>query len=404
MLRRGRSRLLPFVTLGLLCVAPVSAAELPQFEHHEIDPNVGKVCYALTAADVDGDGKQDIVAVTENRVLWYRNPDWKPRVIIENQTELDNVCIAPYDIDGDGQIDFALGAGWTKIGTIQWLSRGKSLDERWNVHLIGKEGWLHRMRFGDILGTGRPQLVISPLNKTVSAGVRLTAFEIPKNPKTDPWKATVLDESMNAMHNHWMPDLDGDGRTDLLTASREGVHLFRQGEDGAIQKIRLHEGAQDAQQPTGNGAGEIKTGKLAGNRPIIATIEPMHGNQVVVYTQTGNDVTRWTRHVLDDTLKRGHAIWLADIDRDGTDEVIVGHSDRGTGEHPGPGVFIYRAQHAVGTKSESGVQWWTRHVLDNGGVATEDIICEDFNGDGWIDIVAGGRGTHNVKVYMNRGR
>ena len=73
------------------------AAEFPKFEAKTIDPEVGKVCYAVTLADVDGDGKQDIVAVTENRVLWYQAPDWKRRVIIEDQTERDNVCIAPCD-------------------------------------------------------------------------------------------------------------------------------------------------------------------------------------------------------------------------------------------------------------------------------------------------------------------
>ena len=101
----------------------------PSFKAKVVDPDIGKVCYAVTLADVDGDAKQDIVAVSENRVLWYENPTWKPHVIIKDQTPRDNVCIAPMDIDGDGKIDFALGAGWTKIGTIHWLSRGTSTGD-----------------------------------------------------------------------------------------------------------------------------------------------------------------------------------------------------------------------------------------------------------------------------------
>src|SRR5205807_3118905 len=120
----------------ILAAIPAAAAEFPRFETREIDPHAGEVCYAVALADIDGDKKTDIVAVTENRVLWYHNPDWKLRVIVEDQTERDNVCIAVYDIDGDGLVDLALGAGWLNnknLGTIQWLSRGKTLDDRWTV-------------------------------------------------------------------------------------------------------------------------------------------------------------------------------------------------------------------------------------------------------------------------------
>jgi hypothetical protein len=33
-------------------------------------------------------------------------------------------------------------------------------------------------------------------------------------------------------------------------------------------------------------------------------------------------------------------------------------------------------------------------------VATEDLVVADLTGDGHPDIVAGGRATHNVKLYV----
>ncbi len=125
----------------------------------------------------------------------------------------------------------------------------------------------------------------------------------------------------------------------------------------------------------------------------------MHGNQVVVYTQETGDSTRsapWTRHVLDDSLNRGHALWMADVDRDQTDELIVGHSDPSSGPVTGPGLYIYDLVDRQSFR-------WEKHVIDDGGIAVEDAIAGDVNGDGWIDIVAGGRSTHNVKLYLNRG-
>ena len=84
------------VASGLLRQA---AAGVPAFEAKVIDENIGAVCYAVTSADVNGDGKLDIVAVSENRVQWYEAPLWTKHVILEDQTEMDNVCIAAHDVD-----------------------------------------------------------------------------------------------------------------------------------------------------------------------------------------------------------------------------------------------------------------------------------------------------------------
>jgi len=383
---RNVSLLLPV----LWCLSPAIGAEpFPKFEEQVIDPEIGKVCYAVTLADVNGDKLQDIVAVTENRVLWYENPSWKRWVIIEDQTPLDNVCIAPHDIDGDGRIDFALGAGWTKTGTLHWLKRGKSLDEKWQVFSFGAEPWLHRMRWADVLGKGTPQLVISPLNATTGSGVRLTAFEIPAHPETDRWVATVLNDSLNRMHNHWHLDFDGDRTIDTLTSSREGVSLVtRSGTE--FTTVRIGAGAP-ADDPNLSGAGEIKTGRLKDETLFVTTVEPMHGTMLAVYLPPERPGDPWRRQVIDQGFVRGHALWTIDVDGDGTDEIVFGHSD--TPQIPGVNVYACTA--------DDGTQWH-KHVVDAGGMATEDLVVEDLNGDGRPDIVAGGRATHNLKIYWNK--
>lgn len=389
-----RRILLSLVAVHAFSSAAV-AAGFPKFTEKVIDPNCGKVCYAVTVADVNGDKRPDIVAVTENRVLWYENPSWKLHTIIENQTARDNVCIAAHDIDGDGKVDFALGAGWTKTGTIQWLSRGRTLADKWRVHMIGTEKWLHRMRFADVLGRGRPQLVISPLNKTTGDGVRLTAFEIPSNPKTDRWKPHVLDASLNRVHNHWHTHFDRSEPIDTITASREGVYLIRRDGDG-WKKTRLAYGTR-GKNLNASGAGEIKIGKLASGARFIATVEPMHGTMLVVYTAPKPGAGTWQRHVLTDKLVRGHALWTADLDGDGDDEIVIGHSNTKEGPNLPRGLYVFDAESRAATR-------WSKHVIDDGGIAVEDAIAADFNGDGKIDILAGGRYTHNIKLYLNQGK
>ncbi len=379
----------------LLSLAATSqAADLPKFDTQELDPMAGNVCYAVTLADVDGDKKQDIVVVTENRVLWYQNPDWKKRVIIEDQTPRDNVCIAAHDIDGDGKLDFAIGAGWTKIGTLHWVSRGSSLDEKWHVHAVGTEVSTHRMRWADVLGKGSKQLVVSPLLASEGrAGVRLTAFEIPAQPKNDRWSGTVINADFNRMHNHTHIDFDGDGKTDTLTASREGVFLVRKSGDG-FSKTKIGVGIA-GETPDASGAGEIKTGKLKDGTPFIVTVEPMHGTSVVVYTPPKDKAELWTRTVLDGTFNRGHALGVADVDHDGNEDIVFGFSDPTKASDQKPGVSVFQLQDAAAMK-------WNKTVIDNGGVAVEDLVVEDLNGDGRPDVVACGRGTHNVRLYLNR--
>ena len=98
-------------------VAGALAAEFPSFEAQQIDPHVGEVCYAVTTADVNGDGRPDVVAVTEDAVVWFANPDWTKHAILRGGTARDNVCLQAHDVDGDGRVDFALGAGWRPIDT-----------------------------------------------------------------------------------------------------------------------------------------------------------------------------------------------------------------------------------------------------------------------------------------------
>ena len=155
--------------LVMMAAAPAVAADFPRFEAQQIDPHAGAIVYAVTVADVNGDKKPDVVAVTEDAVVWYANPGWGRHDLIRQATERDNVCIQPHDVDGDGRIDFALGAGWrppdTKNpSTLQWL--GRDAEGRWQVHPIKyDEPTLHRLRWGKVKGDadGRKQLVVAAL-------------------------------------------------------------------------------------------------------------------------------------------------------------------------------------------------------------------------------------------------
>src|SRR5207249_12016059 len=109
----------------------------------------------------------------------------------------------------------------------------------------------------------------------------------------------------------------------------------------------------------------------------------------------------WDRVVIDEHLRWGHAVWFADLDGDGSDELVIGVRDNPSKSDTFTekmGVRIYKnTGGGIGNK-------WERMLLDEGGVAIEDLAVADLDGDGKPDIIACGRATKNVRIYWNQGK
>ncbi len=398
-------------SLALCALLPAIAhAGAFRFTAQELTTELG-VGYAVNLSDMNGDGRPDIVVVDTERVIWFEQPaaepaerTWPQHAIIEGRTRPHNVCIAPYDIDADGMLDFALGADWRPFdtatgGTIQWLRRGTGNGDAWSVLPIGEEPTVHRIRFADLDGDGRHELVVVPLMGRGSERptfdqrpVRILAYRIPSDPVSGPWEPEIICEQLHVAHNFWPTDLDGNGRTDILVASYEGISLLSRDDAGRWSCRRIGEGHQGP--APARGASEIKHGRLA-NGDYLASVEPWHGDHVVVYTRPDGAAPLWKRHVLDADLKWGHAVWCVNLDGDADEELVIGVRDDLSSEHR-MGVRIYDPQEPAAGR-------WSRTLVDPGGVSVEDLAAADLDGDGRADLVAVGRHTHNVRIYWNRG-
>ena len=391
---------------ALLLLLPLLASSIPslfagvppppRFEAVDVDTKI-EIGYGVTVADVNGDRKPDILLVDKNVVVWYENPSWSKHIIAEKLTELDHVCIAAMDLDGDGKCEVAVGAGWNpsdtlNSGAVFYLIAPADRSQRWEPVKLPHEPTVHRMRWIRN-SAGNFDLVMVPLhgrgNKPATGegeGVKILAYHRPSNPK-DPWTTQVLDHSLHKTHNFDPVQWDADPAQELLVAGMEGVFLLDRTSDGS--RMTQLSGTESG------GAGEVRLGRLRGGRRFFATVEPMHGTNLVVYREpdAGSGQKLWTRQVLDSSLVDGHAVACGDLAGAGSDQVVVGWRAMGK---PGAKVGI-----KLFTPREDGTSW-SQTLVDDNTMACEDLCLADLDGDGKLDIIAAGRATKNVKIYYNR--
>ncbi len=348
--------------------------------------------YSVLCVDVDGDGATDIVA-QGSEIRWYRNPDWR-RFPLSPPSVRGLVYMAAEDLTGDGlpeivaAHDFSLSRT-TSGGSVSWLERTDDLSRPWNAHLILSEPTAHRVFWLDSDGDGRRELLVVPIAGRGSkppayadSPVRILLASPPPDPREGRWLVELVDSSLHLCHTVQIVNWDEDRADEFLTASYEGVMLFdRVG--GVWRKRKLGAGYQAESAPR-RGVSDVVVGRQGGRR-FLATIEPWHGEHVVVY-RPGKPGKLWRREVIDSSLRRGHALCTGDFDGDGTDEIVAGYRGGDTGLL----LFRYTASSAR----------WRRVRLDT-NVAAQGCAVVDMDADGDLDLVAVGGRTHNVVLYLN---
>ncbi|MCX6952844.1 MAG: FG-GAP and VCBS repeat-containing protein [Verrucomicrobia bacterium] len=346
-----------------------------------------QIGYGLAIADVDGDGKPDILLADAKQIVWYRNPGWEKFVMAENLTPKDNVCIAALDLDGDGKCEVAVGAEWNPndtvgSGAIFLLEAPADRTQRWKPVQLPHEPTTHRMHWMKDEG-GKPFLAVLPLHgrgnkNNAGEGVVFLGYPWPWKTDSKPFPLFGKAASLHATHN--FDPIDGHV---ALTGTAEGLRTV------ALGKTAVDRPNIVSTRP----AGEARYGRTGGAN-FIATIEPMHGNTLAVYRGTTDADRTSTRLVLDETLNQGHALATGDLLGTGGHQIVVG--SRGAGKPSDKfGLKLYAPSDATGTA------WKLAAVIDDNQMACEDLKLADLNGDGRPDIIAAGRATKNVVIYWN---
>jgi hypothetical protein len=384
--------------LAALCLPLAAVGQ--EFDRIVIDDNFPGA-YQVEVADVNGDKKADIIALGGGTCAWYENPTWKKRVITGPDRTPGIITSATADLDGDGKAEVAIGYEFEmnqpKKGKLGLAVQED--DESWTFRHIADVGSIHRIRWMRSQGAALPRsLVVAPIFgpsaqlPDYSDPAKLLAFVLPeRDPISGKWEPSEW-ARRPVIHAIEVSRFLGNEVDVVLTADNLGIGLVLPHFGGRDGTLDLVPGAKG--DSPNRGSSEIHYGRLGRDRHFFATIEPWHGDEVVIWRWDRNPAAdppgpaaEYTRAVLDNTLDAGHALWVADIDGDKDDEIFAGHRGK---DHR---VSMYKFE----PKSKT----WNRTVIDR-EIAAQDLRGGDLDGDGTPDVVAVGGSTHNVVWYRAR--
>ena len=362
---RARSALYAALAAAVPILWAVGRPPDLHFQKQEIDAGASE---AAAVADINGDGKLDVVSGE----YWYSAPDWTPHKFRElpfTNGYVDNFSDLPIDVDGDGRIDI-VSCSWFGKSLAWWKNTGS--QEPWAQHPI-EEGYSIEFAFlVDLNNDGKANEILPEFG---DLNAPLAWYELNGGNFI---KHIVSDKSYG--HGIGAGDLNGDGRTDIITPKgwfespgnpRDGKWIwhpeFDLGTTGFIYALDV------------NGDGRMDLVTSAAHDYGIFWMEQQPNHE-------------WKKHMIDDTWSQVHAMTMVDLNRDGKPDFVAGKRYMAHDHDPGAreplGIYWYEF-----LRNGEGSVSWVKHIVDYStrAGAGMQLRVEDVDGDGRLDLVAPGK-------------
>jgi len=341
----------------------------------------------LDVADIDGDGLADFVAAKgAEYVAWWRNPggtgDAWIRHIIGTTEPYDADRIKAADIDGDGRMDVVVTQervpGKEPDASLYWFRQPEgATSENWPRQRLITEYSLNSLDTADIDDDGDIDIITA---EHKGPDLRLQLLE---NDGRGNFLVREIDRGKESHLGALSADLDGDGDLDIVSIAWDkyrDLHVWRNDSPEARARVCWRQLSNDDGAFARAGVGSQSSAlvfdvdKDGRDDFVIAGWDP-HTSMVWFRSKADGP----ERYLIDDRRSHIEAGGVAfDIDRDGDLDIVQGGSWN-TNE-----VWWWENPHP----SHEPTAPWERHTIkDWGKNQHHDQIVGDFDGDGSAELV-----------------
>ena len=357
---------------------PPPPLTLDAWQRHVLDGDRPGQAIFIAADDLDGDDQIDVAAGG----YWYRNPGSPGGVWARSAfgAPLNNLAVL-HDFDGDGDTD-VLGTEGVGAEVAPDFVFGRNDGQGGFVHFAdvasGAGDFLQGVTVARLSPGARESVVLS----WHEGATAVEALLVPDDPATEIWTLDNLGaSSQQEALSHG--DIDRDGDQDVLLGT---VWLDNNGGSG----FDPHALFQTGDAPDRNRLGDIdRDGRL----DAVVGYEAISTTGVLAwYRQPVDPTDTWSETVIAQ-VTGPMSLDLADMDRDGDLDVVVG--EHNLANPNSAGLFVFENLDGVGGS-------WSQHTVHVGDEHHDGAQLVDIDRDGDLDIVSIGWGHGKVLLYENQ--